>query len=113
MTDRLVAHIGTHKTGSSAVQAAFSAAADRLRRRCGVVYPVAGQVGSGGHLNLCWEVSEDPRFDPSRGAVDDVIAEVRGSSAATAVLSAETLTSRPRNPIYAEFIADIADRLAV
>ncbi|MDX1619906.1 MAG: hypothetical protein R3320_02875 [Nitriliruptorales bacterium] len=110
MTKRLIAHIGTHKTGSSAIQAVLSQAGEDLAQ-AGVLYPRSGQVNSGGHLNLCWQISEDPRFDAARGTVDDLVSEVRRSEAEVAVISAETLTSRPRNPIYAEFIADLAGRI--
>lgn len=113
MTDRLIVHIGTHKTGSSAIQTALSDADEYLLEEAGLLYPQAGRIATGGHLNLCWEVSEDDRFDAARGTTGDLVAEARRSQPASVVVSAETLTSRPRNPIYANWVVALADELAV
>ena len=64
---RVVLHIGTHKTGSTAVQEAF-AANRRLLRRHGVVYPSV-TFGISGHHGLAalWNRSLR-QYDPRGGA---------------------------------------------
>lgn len=64
---RVLLHIGTHKTGSTAVQEAF-AANRRLLRRHGVIYPSI-KMGAAGHHGLAalWNPNLAP-YEPRGGA---------------------------------------------
>ncbi len=91
---RLVLHLGMHKTGTTAIQAALAAGAPALARR-GVLFPVAGRAaghapvrpgGNPGHQALVAALHRD---DPAPW--DAIAAEARRAGAATVVVSAENL----------------------
>ncbi len=92
MADRRLCylHIGTHKTGTTSIQAFLAANQDRLAR-LGVLVPEAGRPspGSAGHHNVAWELRRDVRHDAGFGGLDDVVHELRRSDAHTACLSSE------------------------
>lgn len=102
----LVLHIGTHKTGSSAIQAAFTG------HDTGAYYPTTGRISSGGHLNLAWEALGDGRFRPEGGTTADLITELRAAPAGITVLSAETFSARPGNPVIVDWATNLVERLA-
>lgn len=98
-------HIGTHKTGSSAIQAAFT----QHETEPPVLYPRTGRISSGGHLNLAWEALGDPRFRRGRGTTADLVREIRSCDPSMVVLSAETFSVRPGDPVIADWAARLAD----
>lgn len=71
MVERVVLHVGPHKTGSTALQEAFAMNATHLRA-CGVLYPETGRSGSA-HQNVargCW-TDGDPVLDVLRDEIAD------------------------------------------
>jgi hypothetical protein len=73
-------HVGTHKTGTTAIQR-FLAANEAALAAAGTAYPRAGRVSPAypGHHNLAHELYGDARFDASLGTLRDVVAEVAGA----------------------------------
>ena len=89
MRKRILLHIGIGKTGTSAIQLAFSANPDYLNA-IGVLYPKSGRVGlSHGHQMLSPHDSRDGLSAESLQAWSAAIDEIRESSASRAVISAE------------------------
>jgi hypothetical protein len=82
-------HAGTHKTGTTSVQRSL-VENDELLAEAGIYVPRAGRVdGVGGHHNLAWELSADPRFTPDHGTIADFLAEIRGRDALGICVSSE------------------------
>jgi hypothetical protein len=105
MTPRkCILHIGTHKTGTTSVQAALSSRRHALARR-GYLYPVTSIPESTfGHHNLAWQVAGDPRFSDETGTLEDLLGEIRGSTQHV-VLSSEDFESVATQPdIFAGFV---------
>jgi hypothetical protein len=89
MLERIVFHIGTHKTGTTAIQESLGKAYDSLLAR-GILYPRAGRAGPG-HAQLARELlSTDvpPANVPSHL---EILEEVRTVRPATLVVSSEQL----------------------
>ena len=88
-TKKCFLHIGTHKTGTTALQAWLSDNERQLQDR-GVLYPKAGRpVACGGQHNIAWELNGDPRFNPVHGTLEKLTIEMRNSSSQFVVLSSE------------------------
>lgn len=108
MNKKLFLHIGTHKTGTTALQHFLSVNKQRLQE-CGVLIPVSGCIGPySGHHNIAWEMNGDHRFQGNYGTLDDLCAEISGSDCHTVVVSSEDfeyLYSRP------EALVEIKHRL--
>lgn len=94
---RIVLHVGMDKTGTTAVQEAFSRCADRLRAR-GVLYPLAGRYPRDvNHLALARGLTPDPAAIPTplppppayRHMIDALHREIDAASLRVAVLSCE------------------------
>jgi hypothetical protein len=74
-------HIGTHRTGTTSIQATLSGRASDLAQH-GFLYPKAGipKVGippeKSGHHNIAWELSADHRFRSEDGTIDDLLKEI-------------------------------------
>jgi hypothetical protein len=87
-TQHLFIHAGLHKTGTTAVQQAFSTGAAALRAR-GLLYPESGrhELLDGQH-NLAWQIVGDGQFEPSRGGAEEVAQEI-GRFGGDAILSSE------------------------
>ena len=83
-------HLGTHKTGTTSIQA-YLGANDRRFAADGVFVPRSGRTDPayGSHHNIAWELRGDDRYDPAFGSVDDLIGELRASTARVACLSSE------------------------
>lgn len=83
-------HAGTHKTGTTSLQAMLAANAKMLRS-AGVLVPLAGRIerGSAGHHNVAWELLRDPRFDPRRGTLDALLREIAAADEPVACISSE------------------------
>ena len=85
----LFVHIGTHKTGTSSIQAFLRDQAAALQR-CGIYVPHTGTLSPRtGHHNIAWELRRDPRFDVTRGTLDGLLAEMQRADARTSVISSE------------------------
>lgn len=81
----LVLHIGTHKTGTSAIQAAL-ARADALQP-LGVHFVEAGREGRGAHHALAWSLRN--RYKTPLSVWDGVRAELARDDSRVKVLSSE------------------------
>lgn len=69
-------HIGTHKTGTTAIQAQLQQQRDLLIQR-GFLYPKTGIPDRlSGHHNIAWQLSGDRRFRTELGTVDDLLSEI-------------------------------------
>ncbi|MEY2333318.1 hypothetical protein [Acidithiobacillus ferrianus] len=98
MNKKCFLHIGTHKTGTTALQSFLRINKQRLREH-GVLIPVSGCIDPySGHHNIAWELNDDHRFQGDYGTLDDLCAEINGSDCHTVVVSSEDfeyLHSRP------------------
>lgn len=72
---RCIVHIGTHKTGTTAIQS-FCSTHGAALEAAGYYYPRSGRALSGGHHNLGWEIHRSPAFNRTLGTVADLIAEI-------------------------------------
>jgi hypothetical protein len=86
---RCYLHIGTHKTGTTTVQA-FSARNDAWLGRRGVHYPRAGRTQHG-HHNVAWELYGDARFTPRFGTLAALGDELRRCKKPVVAISSEDL----------------------
>ena len=98
MNKKCFLHIGTHKTGTTALQHFLRVNKQRLQER-GVLIPVSGCIDpNSGHHNIAWELNGDDRFQGGYGTLDDLCAEISGSDCHAVVVSSEDfeyLYSRP------------------
>jgi hypothetical protein len=91
---RCFVHVGTHKTGTSSIQAFLAMNEDALLS-AGILVPLTGRTHhspenpSAGHHNIAWELNDDPRFTRGAGTLRELISEVEQSGAQTVVLSSE------------------------
>ena len=92
MIDRLVLHIGSHKTGSTAIQRSLADATDSLLAR-GILYPRAGRRGVG-HAQLANELVNTNGPLMAIPSHLGLIEEVRASRPSTLLLSAEGFTNK-------------------
>jgi hypothetical protein len=83
---RCFLHIGTHKTGTCALQRLFTLDDPAISGR--IVYPRGGRVLNGQH-NVAWELNGDPRFDPAKGTGAALIEEIARGDGRPAVVSSE------------------------
>ena len=83
-------HCGLHKTGTSAIQAAFHQNRPRLREH-GLLYPATGDEHPG-HHNLAWEIAGDRRFNPAALTIADAVAQAADFDG-DALLSSEDFES--------------------
>ena len=90
MIDRLVLHIGSHKTGSTAIQRSLADATDSLLAR-GILYPRAGRRGVG-HAQLANELVNTNGPLMAIPSHLGLLEEIRTSRPGTLLLSAEGLT---------------------
>lgn len=102
--ERLYIHIGTHKTGSSALQSALV----QLTDLPDVLYPLTGRVSVGGHLNIAWQAVNDRRFRPERGTSAELIQEIWAAAPRTVILSAETFSAWPGTPMIPDWALSLA-----
>ena len=97
MLERIVFHIGMHKTGTTAIQGSLSRAYDTLLAR-GILYPHAGRAGPG-HAQLARELMNTNAPVDRAPSHLGLLEEVRRAHPATLVVSSEQLlrvgSSRP------------------
>jgi len=94
MIDRLVLHIGSHKTGSTAIQRSLRDATDLLLER-GILYPRTGRSGVG-HAQLANELVNTSGPLTAIPSHLGLIEEVRVSRPRTLLLSAASPTRAVR-----------------
>ncbi|ROU02665.1 hypothetical protein [Histidinibacterium lentulum] len=82
----LFLHVGSHKTGTTAIQKHFAGCRDDLPRD-GVLYPEPGAGASHNHNAILLRLSRDPRSPEAHGFARRVAAEASGMRAV--LLSAE------------------------
>ncbi len=91
---RCFVHVGTHKTGTTSVQA-FLAMNERTLCDAGIL---AASTGRPRHLatypqlgnhNIAWQLNGDPRFDPGSGTLSGLIDEIERTAPDVAVISSE------------------------
>ncbi|MGE4371805.1 MAG: hypothetical protein AB7E29_02710 [Xanthobacter sp.] len=92
MKRQIFIHIGTHKTGTTSIQSLLCQRASRLQR-IGIHVPQAGRAfpNFAGHHNIGWMLRGDERANPALGGPDELAAELAGTTAHKAVISAEGL----------------------
>ena len=92
MTRQLFVHIGTHKTGTTSIQALLYRVAARLKR-AGTTVPKTGCPTKGlcGHHNIGWLMRGDARAREKYGTLDDLARELKGIRTPRAVISSEDL----------------------
>lgn len=83
-------HVGTHKTGTTSIQALLSMN-DGAFREAGVYVPRTGRVepSVAAHHNIAWELAGDPQFDPQRGTFDGLLCEVASANARNVCITSE------------------------
>jgi len=86
-------HVGLHKTGTTALQRFLSSAAEELQAQ-GMLYPTLGRAADApdAQHNIAWQLGGDRRFRSSRGALNDVAAEI-SSFPGDAIISSEDFES--------------------
>lgn len=91
-------HIGTHKTGTTSVQAFLRSHASELAQS-GIIVPTAGTLSKdSGHHNLAFQLTGDTRYDPILGGLNELLAQLRHSTARRAVISSEDLSGLVSRP---------------
>ena len=83
-------HVGTHKTGTTAIQH-FLAANRKLLAYGGLYYPRSGWLSPDlpGHHNVAFELAGDASFDPALGSLADVVGEFASAGVPRVCLSSE------------------------
>lgn len=105
MHQRLILHIGTHKTGTTTLQRYLAKHRSRNLAEFGLCYPKTATKGSSRHTLLATSIRarrvEDGniRIPPVQQIIDRISDEIVQSGAATAVVSAEGLSGP--NPGFA------------
>jgi hypothetical protein len=96
-------HVGTHKTGTTSIQAFLRDNEKRLAAH-DVIIPKAGRgEDAAGHHNLTQQLLGDSGFVAERGGLQEVVDELRHTERSIACLSSEdfSLASRSRKTLVA------------
>jgi hypothetical protein len=103
-------HIGTHKTGTTSIQAMLAGHRPDLARH-GFLYPMAGiPDGLFGHHNTAWELMGDHRFRPQNGTVADLLDEVDKSELDLVLSSEDFECAAHDRAAFATFIGALRRR---
>jgi hypothetical protein len=81
-------HAGTHRSGTTYLQSFLQNNEYALASE-GLYVPTTGRVSPSGHHNIAWEFTGDARYDPNRGTLRDLLAELSSVGAARACVSSE------------------------
>jgi len=92
----LFLHIGTHKTGTTSLQAMVAAHPAHFESQ-GLYYPRTGRAGWG-HHNIAWQLTGDERFDPRAGTLADLLDELRTADPSAVLVSSEDFEYLYRAP---------------
>jgi len=94
-TRRVLLHAGTHKTGTTSLQALFTRHRSDLADH-GILYPRRGVPPNGynvdSHTNVAWQLMGHNSFDPAWGTLDDLIDEISSSDCQKVLLSSENFS---------------------
>lgn len=105
MADRIVLHIGTYKTGTTAIQRSLGQAFGPLLER-GILYPRAGRRGPG-HARLARELVDTTTPVSEVPSHLRIVEEVRARGATALVISAEDLSvPKPRLVRWAQTLCE-------
>lgn len=98
-------HIGTHKTGTTAIQHLLTRNTSALQEK-GYFYPQAGRLELlPGHHNVAWEISGDHRFQNHYGTIDDLMREVKHRSENIILSSEDFECSLYNKSKFSDFIS--------
>ncbi len=85
----LYLHIGTHKTGTTAIQRLLATRSAAFARG-GLFVPRTGRVDEvSGHHNIAWQLNDDARYRPALGTLEGLCEELKASSYPAAIVSSE------------------------
>ena len=85
----LYLHVGTHKTGTTAIQALLATRSE-VFARSGLFVPRTGRTDeASGHHNIAWQLNDDPRYRPECGTLEGLCGELKASPHPVAILSSE------------------------
>ncbi|RZD16447.1 MAG: hypothetical protein EVJ46_05355 [Candidatus Acididesulfobacter guangdongensis] len=99
MRKKIFLHIGTHKTGTTALQSTLSVNYKYLKKK-GILYPSAGKFGKfGGHHNIIAQLNNDMQnFKKKYGTLEDLCSEIKRTNFPVVIISSENfqcLYSKP------------------
>src|ERR1044072_876913 len=105
---RCFLHLGTHKTGTTSLQALLNESYLKLRE-LGYLYPRAGRPPEVpfGHHNIAWEISGDRGFRAENGGIEDLLAEIKGVPHDVIISSEDFECSLGRDGALPEFIRQL------
>src|SRR5690625_3476045 len=111
---KLIIHIGTFKTGTTALQKHLAARRESLLAESGLLFPRAGEIPAGGHHNLVYEVTGSWKYVVERGGFEELEREIAESSPNSVLISAENLSSYAvGNPVVAPHFGDFSKRMGM
>lgn len=91
-TRHVLIHAGSHKTGTTSLQALFTSQRNALRQH-GILYPITGVLPNGTGIDsqtgIAWELMGHNSYEPALGTLDGLIAEVASSDCERVLLSSE------------------------
>jgi hypothetical protein len=106
----LIVHIGTFKTGTTAIQKVLSRHRRQIEAEQGILYPTTAEIPAGGHHNLVYELTRSWKYKPESGGFEALRNEFRNSPAGALLISAENLSSYALpNPQVAPAFRDLAN----
>ncbi len=89
MKKKLFLHVGTHKTGTTALQSLL-ATNQKLLSDGGVLFPSAGRIGKySGHHNIVRELNDQKCFRKKYGTLEKLCYEIKKSNHKIIILSSE------------------------
>lgn len=113
-TKRLIIHIGTHKTGTTAIEK-FLSLNRLIFKKYDIYIPKTGLSGKyDGHHNLAWEVHGDtPLFNTKFGTLNDLKKELNSINHKTIVISSDYFECFYNNADKLKKLKDFADSLGL
>jgi len=101
-------HIGTHKTGSTAIQNALSEGAERLKQ-FGFLYPATGRTHEyTAHHNIAWDVGGANMFRREVGSAADLLKEIAACEH-DVILSSEDFSNIVGSRQFKNFVVALQD----
>jgi hypothetical protein len=100
-------HIGTHKTGTTSLQALLGKN-ETLFRDAGVFVPKTGRLEphSAGHHNIAWELGRDDQFDRRLGTFEALLHEAAAADAPNVCLTSEAFELLHGDPAALQRLRD-------
>ncbi len=108
-------HVGTHKTGTTSIQAMLAMNEGALARN-GLLVPRAGRPAQRwgtwncGHHNVAWELGGLAEYRPQEGGFEDLVREIEAARPAAAVVSSEDFQWLRDKPAVLERVRDRFER---